>query len=240
MYTIDQVMRIVEDHKTLLVILAFTTFIFGFLQYITSMVMQIRNKQGPFSFWMHCWYFGHDLTFVLLMRQWFNLEFWLFKVLWAGCVVFVLIELYSLFLTVKHERHEFWGKYYKNGKISVNKAWIRGIAGYAAGLLLFQVIRLGIGDPMCLVLMMSTNATLAIAIQFRSEEIRGKQPGAIALALFTLLGTILTFSPPNIGFFTTAVPALDHTWFYILGVFSVLCSVRYLVLSLKQRKEILE
>lgn len=238
MYAIDQVMSIANSHQLLIVSLAFVTYLFGFCQYITSMVMQMRNKQGPFSFWMHCWYFGHDLTFVLLFKQWFyDVDFWLFKVLWAGCVAFVLIELYSLFLAVKYERHEVWGKYYDSGKISENKAWIRGFAGYATGFLLFQIIRLGIGDPMCLVLMMSTNAILAIALQFRAEEIKERQPGAIPLAIFTLLGTVFTFSPPGIGFFATAVSALNHSWFYTLGVFCTVCAIRYLVLAIKFNKK---
>lgn len=237
MYTIEQVMSIVNDQKSLIVVLAFVTYLFGFSQYITSMVMQIRNKQGPFDFWMHCWYFGHDLTFVLLFKQWFfDVDFWLFKVLWAGCVAFVLIELYSLFLTIKNEKNEMWGKYYKDGRISVKSAWTRGLIGYAAGFLLFQVIRLAIGDVMCLVLMMSTNATLAIALQFRAESMQKKQPGAILLAIFTLLGTIFTFSPPGVGFFATVVSSLNHPWFYVLGAFCILCSIRYLLLAIRFNK----
>lgn len=237
MYTIEQVMGIVNGQKSLIVALAFMTYLFGFSQYITSMVMQMRNKQGPFDFWMHCWYFGHDLTFVLLFKQWFfDVSFWLFKILWAGCVAFVLIELYSLYLTIKYERNEMWGKYYKEGKISIKSAWTRGLVGYAAGFLLFQVIRLAIGDVMCLILMMSTNATLAIALQFRAEEKHKKQPGAIPLAIFTLLGTIFTFCPPGIGFFSTTISVLNRPWFYVLGTFCTICSIKYLVLSIRFNK----
>jgi hypothetical protein len=237
MYTIQQVMSEINAHKSLIIMLAFTTYGFGFLQYFSSMYMQVKHKQCPFYFWQHCWYFGHDITFSLLFAQWFyKIDFWLFKVLCIGCMIFVLIEIFSLYQSVKHERQEIWGKYYKNGKVTEKIAWIRGIVGYIIGAALFMTIRLAIGDVTCFVLMMSTNATLAIVTQFRLEEVGIRQKGIIPLVWFTLLGTILTFAPPGIGFFSTAVSALDATWFYVLGVISILCALRYLVLAYRLPK----
>lgn len=100
----------VHAQPSVLVAMAFLTYGFGFAQYVTSMVMQRRNRDCPFFFWQHAWYFGHDLTFVLLFQQWFfQVDFWLFQVLWAECVAFVGIEIYSLYLTVKNERQAVWG-----------------------------------------------------------------------------------------------------------------------------------
>lgn len=240
MYTIDQAMSVVNADPGLVAFLAICTYAFGFWQYGTSMYMQYRNKKCPFFFWQHAWYFGHDLTFVLLFGQWFNLiGFWLFKVLWAGCVAFVGIELWSLYMTVKNERDEVFGKYAEGGRIGEGAAWARGLLGYAAGFLLFQVIRQGIGDPMCLVLMFSTNVTLAVAAQFRAEEIGGRQRGTLSLAVATLLGTALSFAPPGIGFFSTVIEALREPWFYVLGAFSLLCALRlcYLALALPKLPE---
>jgi hypothetical protein len=238
MYTIEQAMSVVNAQPTLVAFLAICTYAFGFWQYGTSMYMQFRNKKCPFYFWQHAWYFGHDLTFVLLFSQWFNvIDFWLFKVLWAGCVAFVGIEIWSLYMVVKNERDEDFGRYYKGGRIGEGRAWIRGILGYAAGFLLFQVIRLGIGDPMCLVLMFSTNVTLAIATQFRAEEIGESQRGMKSLAVATFLGTALSFAPPGIGFFSTVIAPLSGTWFYVLGAFSLACAGRlcYLAFTLPKR-----
>ncbi len=232
MYTIDQVMSIVYANESKVVLLAFATYAFGFIQYFSSMYMQVKHRQCPFYFWMHCWYFGHDLTFSLLFYQWFHdINFWLFKVLCIGCMCFVGIEIFSLYYTVKYERSDAWGKYHSNRSVSEKEGWIRGICGYIAGFLLFQVIRIAIGDPMCLVLMMSTNATLAIASQFRLEEVGRQKKGIHVLAWFTVLGTILTFSPRGIGFFATCVEALNAPWFFTLGAFAILCSIRFLILS---------
>lgn len=238
MYTIDQAMSVVYLNETKVVLLAFATYAFGFIQYFSSMYMQVKHKQCPFYFWMHCWYFGHDLTFSLLFYQWFfKIDFWLFKVLCIGCMCFVGIEIFSLFSTVKYERNEIWGKYSREGIISEKEGWMRGIMGYIIGFILFQVIRSGIGDPMCLVLMMSTNTTLAIASQFRLEEVGQQKRGIHILSWFTLLGTILTFCPKGIGFFATCIEALNKPWFFVLGAVAILCALRFLILSYKLPKQ---
>lgn len=236
MYTIQDVMTQITNHPTQLVIFAFITYGFGFLQYFSSMYLQIKDKECPFYFWQHCWYFGHDLIFSLLFYQWFvTIDFWLFKVLCIGCMIFVGIELFSLYYSVKYERQNIWGKY-SNHPISEREGWLRGIGGYIIGAILFATIRLAIGDVMCLVLMMSTNVTLAVVSQFKFEESRVTRKGILPLAWFTLLGTIYTFCPPGIGFFTSAVQALHQPWFYAIGCLSVLCATRFLYLALRYKK----
>lgn len=236
MYTISEAMAQVNARPTLVVVLAFLTYGFGFAQYITSMWMQRRNKDCPFFFWQHAWYFGHDLTFVLLFHQWFFVvDFWLFKVLWAGCVAFVAIEIYSLYLTVKNERQAVWGRFHSS-EVTTRQAWCRGILTYAIGFIVFMTMRVLIGDPMCLVLMMSTNATLAIATQFKLEANKSYRPGDVALGWFILTGTIFTFLP--VGFFTTVITALDQPWFYVLGCVGVLCAVRYLWLAIREHRSL--
>lgn len=238
MYVISDVMQQVDANTTLVVLLAFATYGFGFVQYFSSMYMQVKHKECPFYFWQHCWYFGHDLTFSLLFHQWFvEIGFWLFEVLCIGCMCFVAIEIFSLYSTVKNERQETWGKYYGNKQVSEKQGWIRGILGYVIGFSLFMIIRLAIGDPMCLVLMMSTNATLAIFAQFRLEEVGKRKKGILVLSWATLFGTTLTFCPPEIGFFSTCVRVLNAPWFYCLGALCIICAVRFLVISYKLPKD---
>ncbi|OOM74892.1 hypothetical protein CLPUN_36190 [Clostridium puniceum] len=238
MYTIEQVMSVVNKDPWAFAILAFLVYGFGFAQYFTSMALVIREKKAPFYFWQHAWYFGHDLTFVTLFGMWFyTIDFWIFKVLWAGCVVFVFIEIFSLYMAVKYERNEIWGKYNTDGKISEKSAWIRGIIGYILGFVLFYTIRLAIGDIMCLGLMMSTNVTVALAPQFLTEERKSRAGGSIILALFIIGGTIFTFSPPGIGMWTTVAPVFNQPWYYTLGIVSLICSIRYLIVLLKFPKK---
>ncbi|PJM79817.1 hypothetical protein [Bifidobacterium scaligerum] len=227
MYTIDQVMQVIYANPMFAVTASFITYGFGFVQYGASMFMQVRNRRCPFYFWMHCWYFGHDITFSLLFHQWFvEIGYWLFEVLCVGCMCFVLIEIFSLYQSVRNERQEIWGGYYAGRAISERSAWMRGIAGYAIGALLFCCIRLIIGDVMCLILMASTNAILALMVHFRSEEFGIREPGTILLAWATLLGTVFTFAPKGIGFFATLIAPLNTPAYYAIGVLCVACSVR--------------
>jgi hypothetical protein len=229
MYTIEQGMANVLADPTAVVIMAFITYGFGFLQYGASMWMQVKNKQCPFYFWMHAWYFGHDVTFAFIcFNQWFfQIRFWLFEVLAVGCMAFVGIEIFSLYQCVKNERQEVFGRFTNGKPVSKRYAWTRGLIGYGIGVLLFQTLRFTIGDPLCLFLMMSTNAILALMVQRRYDEIGHYQPGMKFLAVFTLLGTIFTFAPQGIGFFATIVPTLQgNVLWEIVGLVCLACCVK--------------
>lgn len=230
MYTVNEVMKVIEANPVGFSIAGIMVYVFGFLQYFTSIALQVREKKCPWWFWQHAWYIGHDLTFVLLFDLWFHkVDFWLFKVLWAGCVVFVGIELWTLYLTVKHktERQEVFGRYTK-GEVTEKQAWIRGLSGYALGIMLFYIIRIAIGDTMCLALMMSTNVIVAIAPAFLAEE-RGSRDGhSVLLGIFVVLGTIFTFAPEGIGFWATAAEVFRQPWYWALGVIALAGSIRYL------------
>ena len=229
MYTVVQGMANVMADPNAVVIMAFITYGFGFLQYGCSMWMQVKNKQCPFYFWMHAWYFGHDVTFAFIcFHLWFfEIGFWLFEVLAIGCMMFVGIEIFSLYQCVKNERQEVFGRFTNGKPVSKRYAWTRGLIGYAIGVLLFQALRVTIGDPLCLFLMMSTNAILALMTQRRYDEIGHYQPGMKFLAVFTLLGTCFTFAPQGIGFFATVVPTLQNNLMWeAVGLLCIATSIK--------------
>ena len=235
MYTIAEGMANVWSDQTMIVIAAFITYGFGFLQYGCSMWMQVRNKQCPFYFWMHCWYFGHDFTFAFIcFNQWFfQIDWWLWKVLCIGCMAFVGIEIFSLYQTVKNERDEVFGIFTYGKPVSKKTAWALGLLGFAIGVLLFQALRVTVGDPLCLFLMMSTNAILALMVQRRFTQVGRYQPGMKFLAVATLLGTIFTFCPRGIGFFASVVDPLNNPFFFAVGALCVATSIRAIYLAWK-------
>ncbi len=228
MYTIQQGIATIASNPTGIVIAAFITYGFGFLQYGTSMYMQVKNKSCPFYFWMHVWYFGHDFTFAFICyKMWFNtVHWWLFEMLCIGCMMFVCIEIFSIYRAIRYERQEIWGKYIGGKEVTVKYAVVRGVLGYALGVVLFATLRYMIGDPFCLFLMMSTNAILAMNVHRRFDEYGVSLPGAKFLTWMTLFGTIFTFIPKGIGFFATFVPPLQNWSFTLVGVICVLCSIR--------------
>lgn len=229
MYTVQDVMSAVQSNPLGISVAAILVYIFGFAQYLTAVSLQLKEKKSPWYFWMHAWYIGHDLTFVSLYDLWFNqIDFWLFKILWGGCVAFVFIELFVLYLTVKHERQEVFGRYYR-GPVTEGQAWVRGLVGYAVGIALFALIRVAIGDAMCLALMMSTNFIVAVVPAFLAEERGSREGHSMLLGIFVLLGTLFTYAPPGIGFWASLAPVFREPWYWILGAIAVLGSLRYLL-----------
>jgi len=228
MYTVSEVMAAIAANPVGFSIAAIMVYIFGFIEYFYSIALQVREKKSPWWLWMHAWYIGHDLTFVLLYDLWFNqVDFWLFKVLWAGCVAFIGIELFTLYMTVKHERQEVFGRFVR-GEVSEKQAWARGLTAYAVGIALFYLIRLGIGDVMCLGLMMSTNVIVAIAPSFLAEMRGSRQGHSVALGIAIVLGTMFTFAPQGIGFWATAAAVFREPWYWALGAVALAGAVRYL------------
>jgi hypothetical protein len=233
MYSVQEVMASIHADPVGISVAAVLVYLFGFAQYFYAVALQLRERKSPWFFWMHAWYIGHDLTFVSLYDLWFNqVDFWLFKVLWAGCVAFVFIELFVLYLTVKHERQEVFGRYVK-GELSEGRAWIRGLCGYALGIALFYIIRIAIGDSMCLALMMSTNFIVAVFPSFLAEQRGSREGHSVVLALLVIAGTVFTYSPQGIGFWASASGAFRQPWYWALGAIAVFCSVRYLVILLR-------
>lgn len=238
MYTISEVLARIQANPNGIAIAAMLVYAFGFLQYFTAMAVQRRERRSPWFFWQHAWYFGHDLTFVLLFHQWFyEVDFWVFKLLWVGCVAFVFIELVTLAFTVRYERDELWGKY-AAGSVSVRAAWIRGLAGFALGFALFWLIRIAIGDPMCLALMMSTNFMVAVFPLLLVQERQSRWGSSVLLGIFVIGGTLFTFSPPGIGFWTSAAVVFDQPWFYSLGVIAVGGSIWYVIAQLRYPRKV--
>ena len=230
MYTIGEVVSHIQANPVGFSIAAIAVWIIGFSQYSYALAVQIKEKRSPWHFWQHAWYFAHDLVFVSLFYQWFDVvDFWAFKVMWAGCIVFVFIEIYCLYRSVKYERQELWGKYSK-GPISERHAWTRGIIIYLFALALFALLRIGLGDPMVLALTMSTNFMVAVAPLTLVQQRRSRWGSSVVLGYFVIIGTLFTFSPPQIGYWSRSADIFDQPWFYLLGAIAIVGAVWNVVL----------
>lgn len=232
MYTIEQAMAIVNSNTGFIVFAALMTYGLGFWCYLTSMYMQIKNKECPFYFWHHCWYFGHDFTFACLFNMWWNeIGFWLFKVLNIGCMLFCVIEFVSLYYAVKYERNWNWGKYFRSGKVTEKQGWIMGLTGYAMGVVMFATIRKMIGDPMCFCLMSSTLVIFGLTLRFNTKERKYINHGSKMLGIAAFFQVLFCFMPPGVGFFTTIVPSMHQPAWYILGFFMILSTLDFVRLT---------
>lgn len=230
MYSVQDVLSVIQSNPIGFSIAGIMVYVIGFFQYGYSLMLQKREHKSPWFFWQHAWYIGHDLTFVLSYDVWFNqMDFWLFRVLWLGCIAFVGIEILTLYRTVKYERQEVFGKYIHGREITEKEAWCRGIIGYILGIIFFYTIRIAIGDSCCLALMMSTNAIVAIFPSFLMEERGSREGQSVVLGILVVIGTLFTFAPQGIGFWATAAPVFREPWFICIGIVSIIGSIRYLV-----------
>lgn len=232
MYTIQEAMAILHANTTTVVIAVALTYGLGFLAYLSGLYMQVKNREFPMAFWCHCWYFGHDFTFAMLFKQWWNeVGFWLFKVMCIGCWLFVVIEIICLYLTVKYERNFNWGKYFKDKQVSEKQAWFLGIAGYAIGLIIFAALRKLLGDPMCLFLMSSTLFICGLTLKYNTKERKYINHGSKFLCIAALIAVFPAFLPPGIGLFTTMIPSLNQPAFYILGALAIVNAIDFIRLT---------
>lgn len=238
MYTIEQGIELIYANPELFVAAAMITYGLGFVQYLTSVWMQIKDGTCPFFFFQHCWYFGHDVTFAFIcFPMWFfQVKFWMYEVMCIACMLFVIIELYTFYRAVKYERQEIFGRFTGGKEVTLRYAIVRGGLGYVVGLVLFFSLRYVTGDPFCLFLMMTTNAMLALSLHQRYDEYAETKRGAKFLGWATLIGTCFTFAPAGIGLFASFVPPLDCWQFYLVGAICVLCAVRAVWLTYKLPK----
>ena len=237
-YTIDEINQVLNDHLVAFSIAGIMVYLIGFLQYFTALYIQKKEKASPWFLFMHAYYIGHDLTFVLSYKLWFQeLDFWLFKVLWAGCIAFCFIELWALYMTVKSERQEVFGKYYGGKEVTESQAWVRGILAYLLGIAIFYLLRIGIGDTCCLFLMMTTNWIVAVFPQFLVQERPERSTATLMLGIFVIAGTIFTFAPQGIGFWATASAAFRGPWYTIAGIIALGVSIYNVVLIARKPKK---
>jgi hypothetical protein len=235
LYTVDEINQVLATNMIGFSIAGIMVYLIGFLQYGTSLYIQSKDRKSPWYLFMHAYYFGHDFTFVLSFQLWFQaLDFWLFKVLWAGCIVFCFIEFYSLYMTVKNERQEIFGRWFGGREVSTGQAWAAGLIAYLLGFLVFYLLRIGLGDTCCLFLMMSTNWMVAVFPLFITLTNKERHPRHIVLAILVIVGTCFTFSPEGIGFWATAAAAFRGPWFLCAGAIALVFSIvnTYAVLRL--------
>lgn len=238
MYTIDQVMETVNTDPMGLIIACFIVFGSAFFIYFISLALQIREHKAPFYVWQHAVYFAHDVNFVCLFDvMWNQTGFWLFKLMWVGCIAFIFIELFSLYLAVKHERQDIWGKTVHDGPVTEKQAWMKGIFLYLAMLAILTCVRIGIGDVMCFFFMMCTNAITAFMPSFLAQERGSREGHSILLGVFILINCSLTFAPQGIGMWATLAPCFREPWFFALGILSILFAIRYIVVLARLPKK---
>jgi len=229
----EELMRSYSTNPMLLWLSAFT-FLIGYLEYIYSFRLVLREKSAPFPVWMHTLYLAHDSTgavvFLMLARQ--HHYFWFFTMASIALVIWNGFECFNLFMAVKVERQEIWGKYY-DGPVSVRSAVYRIAAQVVLMVSLVNVVRVFMNDTAMFKWFALTNVVMAVGPGILWSERRSRKGSSIGLAIVIVIGTVNTFLPPGYGMWTTATPYFNQPWFYIAGVVVSVIAIRNLLMLLR-------
>lgn len=215
---VEEIMHSFTTKPELLWIAAFA-FLIGYLEYIYSFRLVIRERLAPYPVWMHTFYFAHDITasvvFFRLAQQ--HDFFWFFTAASIALLVWNAFELFNLYMAVKVERQDIWGKFY-NRPVTVRDALWRIVAQIILMLMVVNLFRVFMDDVVMFKWFAFTNILIAVAPGYLWAERKSRDGASVGLAIVILVGTVNTFLPPGWGMWTTALRYFDQPWFYATGV----------------------
>lgn len=230
---IQELMRSYTGNLPLLVISGIA-FLIGYIEYIYSFRLVIRERSAPYPIWMHTFYFAHDFTgavvFFRLAQQYDG--FWFF----AGAAIALLIwncfEIFNIYMAVQVERQEIWGAYY-DAPVTARQALLRVIGQILLMFAIVNALRIMMNDEVMFKLFLLTNVLMAFGPGYLWNQRRSRRGSSVGLSLVIFIGTVNTFLPPGWGMWTTALSYFDQPWFYAVGVTVSAFALRNVVLLLR-------
>ena len=221
------------NNPNLIIISAFTFFI-GYLEYIYSFRLVIKEKSAPYPVWMHTFYLAHDFTgavvFYMLAKN--NHWFWFFSAASVALLIWNCFEIFNLYMAIKVERQEIWGKFY-DSQVTVKQAVLRVVGQVALMAVVVNLFRVYMNDEVMFKWFSFTNILIAVAPGYLWNERKNRKGSAIGLAIVIFVGTVNTFLPNGYGMWTTASKYFDQPWFYITGVVVSAYALRNVIMLLK-------
>lgn len=230
---INEIMNSYTNNTNLIIISAFT-FLIGYLEYIYSFGLVIKERKAPYPIWMHTFYLAHDFTgavvFFMLAKN--NNWFWFFTTASIALLIWNCFELFNLYMAVKVERQEIWGKFY-DSPVTSRQAILRIIGQVALMAVVVNLFRVFMNDEVMFKWFAFTNILIAVAPGYLWNERKSRKGSSIGLAIVIFIGTVNTFLPPGYGMWTTATKYFDQPWFYITGVIVSAYAFRNVIMLLR-------
>lgn len=230
---VQDLIQAYSDNPRLLLLSAIT-FAFGYLQYIYSFRLVLREGKAPFPIWMHTLYLAHDTTaavvFFCLARQ--HEWFWFFSLTAIALAIWTLFELFNLYMAIKVERQDIWGPYQAE-PVTEGQALGRIVVQVLFMFALVNLLRVFMADEAMFKWFALTNVMMAIGPGLLWYQRQSRAGSSVGLAIVILLGTVWTFLPPGFGMFTTALSYFHQPWFYLTGVVVSLIALGNLLMLLR-------
>lgn len=111
-YDPTSVIETTDDRLVLILMVAGIAAAGGFLQYFGALRVGERDKSYSIPLVTNLWNVAHDVTFVCSFAAWFDgdHDFWLTKFLWAGMIVWTLLEAIVISQILRHSRGDLFGE----------------------------------------------------------------------------------------------------------------------------------
>ena len=222
-----------------ILVAALIAFLIGYAEQFLSIIMIHQEKHGSFPMPLNTFYLAHDfLTGVIFLYLGFiNSWFWIFMVLGIGMFIWNFTEIYDMYDYVKNNREEtFRGMFF--GELTAKKCIAELIVetlAFAVFILLMIVL---MDDPTFIKWFMITNILIAVCTGYYWTRNNRCEGASKILAIVILIGTINTFLPSGLGWWTTLYPNIfDTPLFYTMGLVSVCFAIKNVYIVFKKLPE---
>lgn len=219
-----------------ILVAALIAFLIGYVEQFLSIIMIRKEKHGSFSMPMNTFYLAHDFLtgVVFLYLGFYNHFFWIFMVLGIGMFIWNFTEIIDMYDYCYHNREEtFHGIFFD--ELTPKKCIVECIAqtiGFTVFILLMIVL---MDDPTFIKWFMITNIVIAVCTGYYWSKNKVVWGTSKILAIVILVGTINTFLPVGLGWWTTLYPnVFDTPLFYLVGVVSVCFALRNVYIVFKK------
>lgn len=222
-----------------ILVAALIAFLIGYIEQFLSIIMIKQEKHGAFPMPLNTFYLAHDfLTGVIfLFLGFYNNFFYIFMILGIGMFIWNFTEIYDMYDYVKNNREEtFRGMFF--GELTTKKCIAELIAETLAFTVFILLMIVLMNDPTFIKWFMITNILIAVCTGYywtRNKTCRGASK---LLSLVILVGTINTFLPVGLGWWTSLYPTIfDTPLFYLMGVVSVCFAIKNVWIVFKKLPE---
>lgn len=219
-----------------ILVAALIAFLIGYIEQFLSIIMIHKEHHGSFPMPLNTFYLAHDfLTGVIfLILGFYNSFFYIFMVLGIGMFIWNFTEVYDMYDYVKNNREEtFRGMFF--GELTAAKCIIEIITETIAFAIFIMLMIVLMDDPTFIKWFMITNILIAVCTGYYWTRNKVAEGASKLLSIVILIGTINTFLPVGLGWWTSLYPNIfDTPLFYLMGIVSVCYAIKNVYIVFKK------
>lgn len=192
------------------------TFLLGFLVYIYSFVLVVREKSAPYPLWMHTFYCAADFMGIWVFLAAYDAVggFWFFMLGAVGEVVWVGFEAFCLYHAVTTEKVALFGK-----DATLSHCVLVVLAEIAIFFVSLNFLRVELGDVSMFKFWIFTQVIIVCAPGLFWRQ-RGTRIGTCwQLVVVIVLVAVMSFNPLG-NMWSLVSPYFapeNNPWYYVMG-----------------------